>query len=157
MKIEYDNIYMHYVFTTLHRQALISEIHRERIEKYITGIFKNNDCPLYAIYANPEHVHLLVSRSPGISDETILTIVADSVEKFINDNQLCSVKFKWQNKASAFSVSKGDVDKVCKYILNQPVHHRKITWEEEYQAFLKFYQKTLNPENKVSKSRDCNH
>ncbi len=46
---------------------------------------------------------------------------------------------------SAFSVSKGDIVKVCNYILNQPVHHRKISYMEEYEAFIKFYQKTISP------------
>ena len=36
-----------------------------------------------------------------------------------------------------------DVDKVCKYILTQPEHHRKVTFAEEYDEFLKHYQKTL--------------
>jgi hypothetical protein len=30
-----------------------------------------------------------------------------------------------------------------KYILNQPEHHRKVTFTEEYETFMKFYQKTL--------------
>jgi hypothetical protein len=38
MKIEYNNLYTHFVFTTLNRMSLIWEKHRERIEKYITGI-----------------------------------------------------------------------------------------------------------------------
>ncbi|TMI90584.1 MAG: transposase, partial [Bacteroidetes bacterium] len=45
--------------------------------------------------------------------------------------------------ASAFSVSKSDVDKVCKYILNQPEHHRKVSFAEEYDELIKHYQKTL--------------
>jgi hypothetical protein len=44
---------------------------------------------------------------------------------------------------SAFSVSKSDVDRVCKYILSQPEHHRQYTFAEEYELFLKHYQDTL--------------
>ena len=146
MKIEYNNLYTHFVFTTLHRQPLIPEANRERIEKYITGIVNNNECHLYAIYANPEHAHFLVSRSPKISDETLATIVSHSSERFINENKLSLGRFEWQKTCSAFSVSKGDVDKVCKYILNQAEHHRKHTYMEEYEAFMKFYQKTIKPE-----------
>ena len=69
MKIEYNNLYTHFIFTTLHRYLIIPEKHRERIEKFITGVIKNYSCKLYAIYANPEHVHFLVSRSPNISEE----------------------------------------------------------------------------------------
>lgn len=143
MNIEYHNLYTHFVFTTLHRTPLISENHRVRIEKYITGIIKNNDCFLYSIYANPEHVHFLVSRSPSISEEDLANIVESSSEIFINNNRLCQGVFKWQDTCSAFSVSKSDVDRVCRYIVNQSAHHSKISFAEEYETFLKFYQKTI--------------
>ena len=145
MKIEYHNLYTHYIFTTLHRLPVILEKNRIRIEKYITGIMNNNDSHLYAIYANPEHVHFLVSRSPKMSEENLASIVAESSQRFINENKLCENQFAWQDTASAFSVSKSDVDKVCKYILNQPEHHRKMTFAEEYESFIKHYQKTLEP------------
>ncbi|MFZ1320013.1 MAG: transposase [Ignavibacteria bacterium] len=124
-----------FYFSTLHRQPLIEEENRERIEKYITGIVNNNGCHLYSIYANPDHTHFLVSRSPKMSEEDLATIVANSSQKFINDNKLCRTQFAWQDSASAFSVSKSDIDKVCKYILNQPNHHHKITFAEEYEMF----------------------
>ncbi len=148
MKIEYNNLYTHFIFTTLHRLPLISEKHRERIEKYITGIVNNNDSQLYAIYANPEHVHFLVSRSPKLSEENLASIVAESSQRFINQNKLCDTQFAWQESASAFSVSRSDVDPACvrdKYIHNQAEHHRKVSFSEEYEDFLKFYQKTLQP------------
>jgi REP element-mobilizing transposase RayT len=145
MKVEFNNLYTHFVFTTLHRESLIIESHRERIEKYMTGIINNNACQLYAIYANPEHVHFLVSRSPSIAEENLANIVANSSAKFINENKLCKFHFQWQMSCSAFSVSKTDIDKVCKYILNQPEHHKKHTFMEEYDAFIKFYQKTIKP------------
>lgn len=144
MKIEYNNLYTHFVFTTFNREPIILEKNRERIEKYITGIVNNNSCKMYAIYANHDHVHFLVSRAPKISEETLATIIATSTEKFINDNNLITLgKFRWQNSASAFSVSKAEVDKVRKYILNQPEHHKKVTFTKEYEQFLKFYQGTL--------------
>ena len=146
MKIEYKNLFTHFVFTTLHREPVIPEKNRERIEKFITGVVKNYNCRLYAIYANPEHVHFLVSRSPNISEEYLAGIIAESSEKFINKNKLVKGSFTWQETASAFSVSKSNVDKVCKYILNQPEHHKKYSFEDEYQKFIKYYQDTLKKE-----------
>jgi putative transposase len=143
MKIEYNNLYTHFIFTTENRLPIIIERNRQRIEKYITGIVNNNHSKLYSIYANPDHVHLLVSRSAHFSEEALATIVADSSATFINSNRLSTGVFAWQQSASAFSVSKSDVDKVCKYILNQPVHHRKVSFAEEYDSFVKHYQKSL--------------
>lgn len=147
MKIEYNNLYTHFVFTTRLREPVISENIRERIEKYITGIVNNNSSKMYAIYANPNHVHFLISRSPDMSEKTIASIVESSSEKFINDNKLIANRnFSWQRYASAFSVSKSHVDRVSLYILNQPLHHKKISWSEEYDKLLKYYQKTLRIE-----------
>ena len=145
MKVEYNNLYTHFVFTTFLREPLILNTNRERIEKYITGIVNNNDCQLYAIYANPEHVHFLVSRSPCIDEEKLACIVANSSANFINKNRLCKCNFQWQMSCSAFSVSKNEVDHVCKYILNQPEHHKKQTFKDEYDSIIKFYQKTIKP------------
>lgn len=144
MKVKYNNIYIHFVFTTFNRKTMISEQFRVRIEKYITGIINNNGCKLYSIYANPEHVHFLISRSPQIDDESLVTIIADSSENFINENRLCEGYFQWQQSCSAFSVSKKDVDKVCKYIQNQKEHHKTVDYSQENDAFLKFYQRTIN-------------
>jgi REP element-mobilizing transposase RayT len=149
MKIEYKNLYTHFIFSTYGRQKSIPENNRDRIEKYITGIVNNNSCKLYAIYANPEHVHFLVSRSPEISEEQLATIIADSSERFINKNKLAIGKFAWQQSASAYSVSKSDIDKVCKYILNQKEHHKKVTFAEEYEQFIKHYQETLEKNNVI--------
>ena len=143
MKIDYHNLFAHFIFITQNRLPLILEKNRERIEKYITGIVNNNHSKLYSIYANPEHAHLLISRSPLLSEEELATIIADSSANFINENKLSKGPFSWQQSASAFSVSKSDVDKVCKYILNQPEHHKKVSFAEESDKFLKYYQTKL--------------
>ena len=144
MEIQYNNLYTHFVFTTKDRFPCIAEIHRERIEKYITGIVNNHKCKMYAIYANPEHVHFLVSRNPSISEKELDDLISKASEIFINNYRLCKSKFYWQSSCSAFSVSKREINKVCKYILNQKIHHNKQTFDEEYMQFLKFYQQTLS-------------
>lgn len=143
MKIEYNNLYTHFIFITKNRMPLITENNRERIEKYITGIINNNHSKLYCIYANPEHIHFLVSRAPHIAEELLATITAESSEHFINENKLCKGIFQWQQSCSAFSVSKSDIEKVSRYILGQPDHHKKTTFMDEYNDFIKHYQKTL--------------
>jgi putative transposase len=79
------------VFTTLHRLPVIAE-QSERIEKYITGIVNNRDSKMYAIYAKPEHIHFLASRSPEISDELLASIVEESSANTIHENGLIQGK-----------------------------------------------------------------
>ena len=143
MEIEYYNLYTHFVFTTLNRSPVIVEPIRERIEKYMTGIVNNLGSKMYAIYANPDHVHFLASRTPKLSEELLASTIEKSTEHFIRENGLIDENFRWQKTCSAFSVSKSDVDKVCKYIMNQPHHHKKVTFTEEYNAMLKYHQTGL--------------
>jgi REP element-mobilizing transposase RayT len=140
MLIEFKNLYTHFIFVTFRRKPIILEENRVRIEKYITGIVNNLESKLYAIYANPDHVHFLISRAPSISEQKIASIIAESSERFINENNLAIVNFHWQQSASAFSISKSKIDSVCRYILNQPEHHRKVDFEEEYKSYLNHYQ-----------------
>jgi REP element-mobilizing transposase RayT len=103
----------------------------------------NHQGKMYAIYANPEHVHFLASRLPYMSENEMANLVADASEIFINKNNLCIGRFSWQKSCSAFSISKGDIDRIYKYILNQPEHHKKKTFAQEYDELLNFYQKPL--------------
>ena len=119
----------------------IEEKHRDRIEKYMSGIVANQHSKMYAIWANPEHAHLVVSRSPKISEERLATIIGDSSQLFINNNNLASTSFAWQETCAAFSVSKSNLDKVCRYILNQAEHHRKMTFAQEYDKMMNHYLK----------------
>jgi REP element-mobilizing transposase RayT len=144
MKVEYNNLYTHFVLTTFDRQPIILEKFRDRIEKYITGIVNNNGCKMYSIYANPEHVHFLVSRAANMDEETLATIVANSSEKFINANRLCVGIFQWQQSCSAFSVSKRNIHDLCMYIENQKEHHKIQSYDKEYEGYIKFYQQTVN-------------
>jgi hypothetical protein len=76
----------------------------------------------------------------------VASFVANSSERFINENKFCKDNFKWEDTCYAFSVSKGDLEKVCNYILNQAEYHRTVSLSEEYLALLKFYQKVAKPE-----------
>ena len=67
----------------------------------------------------------MISQTLKISVEGIATIVADSSAKFINDNKLSEGLFRWQDSASAFSVSKFYVDNCVSIFLINPNTIRK--------------------------------
>ncbi len=45
--------------------------------------------------------------------------------------------FYWQDGYGAFSVNPSEIDRVINYIGTQKEHHSKITFQDEYRAFLK--------------------
>jgi REP element-mobilizing transposase RayT len=46
-------------------------------------------------------------------------------------------KFRWQAGYGAFSVSKSNLDSVKDYVLNQEIHHRKMTFQDELRSILR--------------------
>ncbi|MCX7914671.1 MAG: IS200/IS605 family transposase, partial [Thermodesulfovibrionales bacterium] len=123
----FTQIYIHLVFSVKPRKNIIKEIYRDEIEKYIVGIINNLKCKVYAIYCNPDHIHILVSIHPQISISDLVRMIKNNSSKFINQKGWFKEKFNWQDGYGAFSYSQSHVDRVCKYILNQPNHHKKYS------------------------------
>jgi hypothetical protein len=44
--------------------------------------------------------------------------------------------FRWQVKYGAFGVSVSQLDRIIQYIKDQEVHHRKMTFQEEFLTLL---------------------
>ena len=54
--------------------------------------------------------------------------------------------FEWQTGYGAFSVSPSIIDKTINYINNQAEHHKKVSFNDEYAAFLTAYNVEYNPD-----------
>ncbi len=133
----YFQLYIHLIFAVKDHKSMIKEEHRENIQKYITGVVTNNHCKLYAIYANPDHIHILISIRPTTNISFLVRDIKANSSKYINENNLTSRQFNWQSDYGAFSYSHSHVDAVCQYIHNQPLHHKKRSFRDEYLDFLK--------------------
>lgn len=136
----YSQIYIQIVFAVKGRKILITKGNREELHKFITGIVSNREQKLLAIFAMPDHVHLLVGMKPNISISDLVRDIKAGSSKFINESKWINGKFNWQEGYGAFSYSKSHLDNVIKYILNQEEHHKKQTFKEEYLAFLEKFE-----------------
>ena len=136
----YTQIYIQIVFAVKGRQNLIAKENREELHKFITGIVTNRGQKLFAVFAMPDHVHILVSIGPTILISDLVRDIKAGSSKFINDNNWINGKFNWQEGYGAFSYSKSSVDSVVKYILNQEEHHKKKTFKEEYLGLLEKFE-----------------
>jgi REP element-mobilizing transposase RayT len=133
----YSQIYIQLVFAVKYWENLIKETHRERLEKHITGIVQNKNSKLIAIYCNPDHTHVLIGLDPNVSASEMPRDIKANSSKWTNENKWFKGKFNWQEGFGAFSYSRSQIDTVVKYILNQPEHHKKTTFKEEYMDLLK--------------------
>ncbi|MGE4541792.1 MAG: IS200/IS605 family transposase [Bacteroidales bacterium] len=145
MANSYTQLYVQYVFAVKGRANLIKETFRDEIEKVISGIVTNHNSKTYAIYCNPDHVHILVSIHPTISVSKLVEQIKSGSSKWLNEKRYLPGKFHWQEGYGAFTYSKSQIDQVVKYILNQPEHHKKRTFREEYLDFLEKFEIEYNP------------
>ena len=128
------------VFAVQGRECFIKEPFREELQKYIAGIVTKKRQKLYAIYCMPDHTHLFVSMKPDWPVSDLIRDVKSNSSFFIKDKKWGNNLFSWQEGFGAFSYSKSQSQNVVNYVLNQPQHHRKITFQEEYLEFLKKYE-----------------
>lgn len=136
----YTQIYLQIVFAVKHRESLILEPFRDRLEKYICGIVNKKDQKPLAIYCMPDHVHLLVGLKPTMAASELVRDIKSNSSKFINEAKLLKFKFAWQEGFGAFSYAHSQLTAVIHYINNQPNHHKKCTFREEYLNFLKKFE-----------------
>ena len=135
----YSQLYIQIVFAVKGRQAFIKENFREELQKYISGIIAQKKQKLYAIYCMPDHTHILVSMKPDIAISDLVRDIKSNSSSFIEDKGFVK-NFSWQTGFGAFSYSKSQSKNVVDYILNQPEHHKKKTFKEEYIDFLQKFE-----------------
>ncbi len=136
----YSQIYVQIVFTVRGRECLIVPANRESLHQFITGVVKNREQKLIAVFAMPDHVHLLLGIKPNISISDLVRDIKSGSSKFITDNNWVKGKFNWQEGFGAFSYSRSQIDTVVKYILNQEEHHKIKSFKQEYLEFLEKFE-----------------
>jgi putative transposase len=90
-------------------------------------------------YFNADHTHALIDLPTNLTIEQAVHLLKGSSSHWINQNKLVRGRFAWGRGYGAFSVSSSDVSRVSHYIANQEEHHRRRTFEEEYQLFVGRY------------------
>ena len=136
----YSQIYIQIVFSVKFRQNLIDESWEEKLYKYISGIIKGKGHKPIIVNGMPDHVHIFVGLKPSISISELVRDIKNNSSKYVNEQNLCSGKFQWQNGFGAFSYSKSHIDRVYRYIENQKEHHKKSTFKAEYYQLLQEHQ-----------------
>lgn len=131
--------YIHLVFSTKHREPILNESIQPELFRYIAGICTHCDCSPVKIGGHTNHIHALFLLHKKIALVKIVEEVKSHSSKWIKAKGIAYSQFYWQSGYGAFSVNPSEVDVAKAYIENQKEHHRKISFEEEYRAFLHKY------------------
>ena len=119
----------HVVFSTKERHPFLTDTDlRNATHAYFGGIVRNIKARAYTIGGIGDHVHMLISAPPSLAIADAVRVIKTNSSKWLHDQVR---GFAWQEKYSAFSVSRSNVDAVAKFINAQEKHHGRRTFQEE--------------------------
>jgi putative transposase len=133
----YTKLTYHVVFDTKYRRPTIVEAIQERLYEYIGGIIRTKQGHLIEIGGIADHIHILAHFPATIAVSDMVRDIKANSAKWMNDVGAVVDRFEWQKGYGAFTVIASLIPKLGRYVRNQPAHHRKVSFEEEYVALLK--------------------
>ncbi len=131
----YIDVKLHIIYGTRAREKLIPLDVLPRLSSYSGGIARNLKGVLVAAGGMEDHFHQLVSIHPTVAISDLIRDLKANSSRWLKD--VLNRDFAWQSGYAAYSVSASNVEAVRDYINNQREHHKTMTFEEEYLAFLK--------------------
>jgi REP element-mobilizing transposase RayT len=136
MSHTFTNLLAHVIFSTKDREPLITATIHDDLLAYIGGIVRELGGALRAANARPDHLHLLCSLPPSVATTDALRVVKTNSSRWLHHDRRIA-GFDWQTGYGAFSVSHSLAPAVVRYIRDQEKHHQRVTFQEEFIAFLK--------------------
>ena len=135
-----SSILIHLIFSTKNREPFLSPEIDAELYPYIASIFKAMQSPALIIDGASDHLHTLFSLSRVVTIADLVEEVKTESSKWIKTKGSEFRNFHWQNGYGAFSISQSQVATVKRYIRRQKVHHRRVTFQDEYRRFLAAYE-----------------
>jgi putative transposase len=133
-------IWIHGIWGTKGRLPLIDPDFENKLHTHIKEhIEKDFGCKVRIIGGTKDHIHILFLLNQNCSILEIIKNAKGESSHWINQNNLTKEKFCWQTGYGVFSVSESLVGGIEKYITNQKEHHKKVSYKEEVELFVKKY------------------
>ena len=133
-------LYVHLVFSTKNRDRCLTPDLRNDLHAYMGGTLNGLGCTAIEINSEPEHVHALFLLGRTVALSEMVGQFKTSSNEWLRTKHMRFAHFHWQNGYGAFSVSQSNVEGVRKYIRDQEEHHERISFQDEFRAFLRRYE-----------------
>jgi putative transposase len=133
-------IWIHLVWGTKRREPLLQKSVRFEIFEHIRETARAKDIHVDFINGHVDHVHCLISMgaSQNIAD-IAKQLKGESSHWANNKTSLLKHKLEWCEGYYAVSIGVSSLEAVREYIKNQEEHHRKKSFAEECEEFMRIY------------------
>jgi putative transposase len=130
-------VWLHFVWTTKNGHPYLTDEIRTQVFEHIRRNAREKGIHIDFINGYLEHVHCLISLGTDQTLEKIMQLIKGESSFWINKSKLTKTKFAWQDEYFVVSVSESTLSSVRKYIANQEVHHGQVSFDDEFETFLK--------------------
>lgn len=133
-------LWTHLIFSTKDRFPFLSDkVLRREMHAYLATMLRKHDCETLIVGGVEDHTHSLFALSRTHAIANVVKEVKRTSSGWIKEASVRLSKFHWQGGYAAFSVSQSNLADVIRYIDNQEEHHKKVSFQDEYRAFLNAY------------------
>lgn len=136
LQSSHAKIYIHAIWSTSNRRPLLHKEFRENFYNNMRNIISNLRGSVHSIGGVEDHVHVFfeIPKDKALSDLVRDVKVSSThwLKGIRHDGKVVFPDFEWQTGFGAFTVSLSSLDVVKKYIQNQEEHHRRHTFQEEW-------------------------
>lgn len=137
--MSYVKIWIHAVWTVKNRQPILIENVRQDLFEHIHENAAGKEILMEIVGGHNNHVHCLFRLKNDQTIEKVMQLIKGESSFWFNKTNMNQNKLNWQKEYFAVSVSESQVDTVRNYISNQEEHHKKKTWDDEYNEFITKY------------------
>ena len=135
-----SRVWTHLIFSTKDRFPFLRDkVLRGEMHAYLAEMLRVHDCETLIVGGVEDHTHSLFALSRTHSIASVVKEVKRTSSGWIKTTSCRMSKFYWQGGYGSFSVSQSNLTDVICYIENQEEHHKRVTFQDEYRAFLKAY------------------
>jgi len=132
-------VMIHAVWGTKNRFPFLQKEIRPAVLAHISENAKLKGLYIDCLDGVEDHIHILLGLNADVSISKTIQLIKGETSYWINKKSLVKTRFEWADEYYAVSVSESKLDDVRKYINNQEEHHRKKTFGEECDDFMKHY------------------
>jgi putative transposase len=130
-------VWLHFVWSTKDRHPYLKDEIRAKVFEHIRQNAKEKGIHIDFINGYLDHVHCLISLGIDQTLSWIMQSIKGESSFWINKNKLTKMKFAWQDEYFVVSVNEDTLPSVRRYIAKQEDHHKTISFEDEFEGFLK--------------------
>lgn len=135
----YTKALIHFIWAIKNREPLITKELKPLLLQHIKENSILKDIYIDTMNCVSDHIHVLVSLGTEQTIAKTAMLIKGESSYWVNKQNVINRKFEWQDEYIALSVSYSAIEKIRAYIKNQEEHHKKKTFTEEYNEFLKAY------------------